>query len=74
MPTFDPAKVVEQEEVYPIAINGKRRAEISVPTGSSREEIEAKAGNHPSIQKWLGGKKITQVIVVPGRMVNLVVS
>ncbi|MEM7362162.1 MAG: leucine--tRNA ligase [Bacteroidota bacterium] len=74
MSMFDPKKIVEKEEVYPVAINGKKRAEISVPTGSSREIIEEKVQKHPLIQKWLTGKKIQKIIIVPAKMVNLVIT
>jgi len=55
-----------------VAVNGKRRAEIEVDAGASKEEIieQAKA----SIPKWLEDKNVVKEIVVPNKMVNLVVK
>ncbi len=55
-----------------VAVNGKRRAEIEVDAGASKEEIiqQAKA----SISKWLEGKNVVKEILVPKKMVNLVVK
>ena len=55
-----------------VAVNGKRRAEIEVDAGASKEDIieQAKA----SIPKWLEGKNVVKEILVPKKMVNLVVK
>ncbi len=55
-----------------IAVNGKRRAEIEVDAGASKEDILAQAKE--SIAKWLEGKNVVKEIVVPKKMVNLVVK
>ena len=74
MPRYDPAKLTSSTESYPVAINGKKRAEITVPTASSRETIEKEALAEPSLQKWIADKTIVKVIVIPQRMVNIVVQ
>ena len=55
-----------------VAVNGKRRAEIEVDAGASKEDIieQAKA----AIPKWLEGKNVVKEILVPNKMVNLVVK
>ncbi len=55
-----------------VAVNGKRRAEIEVDAGASKEEIIAMAKE--SIAKWLEGKNVVKEILVPNKMVNLVVK
>jgi leucyl-tRNA synthetase len=55
-----------------VAVNGKRRAEIEVDAGASKEDIIAMAKE--SIAKWLEGKSVVKEILVPNKMVNLVVK
>ncbi len=72
-PTYDPKKLVEATVTIVVSINGKPRAEISVETGASQEIVESIAQNDPRIQTHLAGKKITRVIYVPNKLVNLVI-
>jgi leucyl-tRNA synthetase len=55
-----------------VAVNGKRRAEIEVDAGASKEDIIVMAKE--SIAKWLEGKNVVKEILVPKKMVNLVVK
>ena len=55
-----------------VAVNGKRRAEIEVDAGASKEDIITMAKE--SIPKWLEGKNVVKEILVPNKMVNLVVK
>ena len=57
---------------YPIQINGKRRAEIVVPNDLSPKEIEAKVLSLSEVKNTLGESKPKKIIVVPGRIVNVV--
>jgi leucyl-tRNA synthetase len=57
----------------PIQINGKRRAEISVPKDMPKDEVEKIALSTEAVQKALEGAAPKKVIVVPGRIVNVVV-
>ncbi|MGY3438874.1 MULTISPECIES: leucine--tRNA ligase [unclassified Marinovum] len=72
-PVADEAMMVENAVTLPIQINGKRRAEISVPTDMSKEEVEKIALSHEAVVKALDGSAPKKVIVVPGRIVNVVV-
>ena len=56
----------------PIQINGKRRAEITVPTDMSKEEVEKVALSDEAVLRSLDGATPKKVIVVPGRIVNVV--
>ena len=71
-PETDASLLVEDSVIMPIQVNGKRRAEISVPKTATKDEIEAKALAEPAIKSFLDGKDIKKVIVVPGRIVNIV--
>ena len=53
---------------------GKKRAEISVPASADQKEIEALAFEDAAVQTHTSGKTIRKVIVVPGRIINIVVS
>ncbi|MWD28535.1 leucine--tRNA ligase [Aquicoccus sp. SCR17] len=71
-PVADPALLVEDEVVLPIQVNGKRRAEISVPRDMPKEEVEKLALAHEAVVRTLEGAQPRKVIVVPGRIVNVV--
>jgi leucyl-tRNA synthetase len=73
-PQHDEAFLVEDSVTYPIAINGKTRMTVDFPAAASKEEIEKAALALDDLQKWVDGKTIRRVIVVPGRMVNIVVG
>jgi leucyl-tRNA synthetase len=58
---------------YPVSFNGKTRYMIEAPAGASKEEVEKIALSDAMAEKWLQGKAPKKVIVVPGRIVNVVV-
>lgn len=72
-PAVDETLLVEDSVTMPIQVNGKRRAEISVSKSASKDDIEATAMAEPALQPFIDGKTIKKVIVVPGRIVNIVV-
>ena len=55
-------------------MNGKVRDKIIVPKDATREAVEALARGSAKIAEWTAGKEIKKVVVVPGRLVNLVVA
>jgi leucyl-tRNA synthetase len=57
-----------------IQVNGKTRDKLHVPASASAESIEADVLALESVQKWLDGKTVRKVIVVPGRLVNVAAS
>lgn len=71
-PTFDPARLVDAEVEIPVSVLGKVRSRIMVPTGADAKTTEAKALADPKIAELIAGKEIKKVIVVPGKMVNIV--
>ena len=72
-PKADPALLVEDEVTLPIQINGKRRAEITVPKDMAATEVEKIALADEAVIKFLAGQPVKKIIVVPGRIINVVV-
>ncbi|WP_374951264.1 leucine--tRNA ligase [Mucilaginibacter sp.] len=72
-PKFNPAYLVEDEFSYPVSINGKMKTNISLSLSMDVKEIEEAILAHADVQKYLDGKAPKKVIVVKGRIVNLVV-
>jgi len=72
-PQADPAMLVDDTVTMPIQINGKRRAEIEVAKDMAKDAVEALALEQAAVLKALDGAAPKKVIVVPGRIVNVVV-
>ncbi|MGB1415389.1 MAG: leucine--tRNA ligase [Paracoccaceae bacterium] len=72
-PRADEVMLVETTVTLPIQVNGKRRAEITVSKDLSKDEIERLALNDEAVMRALDGVAPKKVIVVPGRIVNVVV-
>ncbi|MET4101502.1 leucyl-tRNA synthetase [Roseovarius sp. MBR-78] len=72
-PVADPAMLIDETVTLPIQINGKRRAEITVPREMAKSEVEKLALAHDAVQKALSGAAPKKIIVVPGRIVNVVI-
>jgi leucyl-tRNA synthetase len=73
-PTYDPASLVEDEVELPVQVNGKVRDKIIVKKDASPAEVEAIAKAAPAVVPHLEGKTIKKLVVVPGRLVNIVVG
>ena len=71
-PKADPALLIDDTVTLPIQINGKRRAEISVPKDMPASEIEKLALADEDVIKFLAGQPVKKFIVVPGRIINVV--
>ncbi len=73
-PAFDPALLIEDEIELPVQVNGKLRDKIVVKKDATPAEVEAIAKAAPKVAESLAGKTIKKLIVVPGRLVNIVVA
>ena len=73
-PILDESHLVEDSMQYPISINGKKRDLIAFPSNASKEDLEKMALELDSVKKWVNGGTVRKVIVVPGRMINIVVG
>jgi len=72
-PQFNESYLVENSHKYPVSFNGKMRFMLELPLDLSKEAIEKIVLEHENSQKWLEGKTPKKVIVVPGKIVNLVI-
>jgi len=72
-PVADPAYLVEDTVEFPVQVNGKVRGKITVAADADRAELEAAALADDKVQAFLAGAAPRKVIVVPGKLVNLVV-
>jgi leucyl-tRNA synthetase len=72
-PVADESAIAADSVTLVIQVNGKLRARLEMPAGASREAAEAAALGNENVQKFLDGKDIRKVIVVPDKLVNLVV-
>ncbi len=71
-PTFNAEYLVEAAHAYPVSFNGKMRFKLELPTSFSKEEVEKAVLADTQSQKWLEGGQPKKVIVVPGKIVNVV--
>ncbi len=72
-PKADPAMLVDDTVVLPIQINGKRRSEITVAKTLAKEEVEKLVLADDAVVRFLAGNPVKKLIVVPGRIVNVVI-
>ncbi len=71
-PKFDASHLVESSKNYPISFNGKMRFTLELPLDMSKEDIEAAVMVHEKTKEQLQGREPKKVIVVPGKIVNIV--
>ncbi len=72
-PEVDNALLVDDTVVMAVQVNGKRRGEITVPKGAPNDEVEKQALSLEAVARMLDGKPPRKVIIVPGRIVNVVI-
>ena len=73
-PEYNPAFTVEDSVTYPVSFNGKTRFTAELPKSASPAEVEAAVRALPDTAKYVADKQIVKVIVVPGRIVNIVLK
>jgi leucyl-tRNA synthetase len=72
-PKYDPALAKEDEIAIPVQVNGKLRGLILVPADSSEATIRERALSAEKVQTAIAGKQVVKVIIVPGKLANIVV-
>jgi len=72
-PLGDASLIIEDQLLLPVQVNGRKRADVSVPTDADNATVEALVLADASVQAALDGKPVRKVIVVPKRIVNIVV-
>ena len=73
-PVFNPALAAEDSIKYPVSFNGKMRFTVDLPKSMAPADVEATVRGMEQTIKWVGDKSIAKVIVVPGRIVNIVIK
>ncbi|MFK3645593.1 leucine--tRNA ligase, partial [Pseudomonas protegens] len=73
-PALDESALVQDSLQLVIQVNGKLRGQIEMPASASREEVEAAARSNENVLRFTEGLTIRKVIVVPGKLVNIVAS
>ena len=73
-PEYNEALTVEDSVTYPVSFNGKTRFTVDLPKSASPADVEAHVRGLEQTGKYLGGQNIVKVIVVPGRIVNIVLK
>ena len=73
-PVVDKSKLVETETTIGVQVNGKVRGTITVSADENEDEIKEKALSEENVKKHIEGKEIVKVIVIKGRIVNIVVK
>ena len=73
-PQFDASYLVEDTFEYPVSFNGKMRFKLTLPADMPKEEVEKTAITNELASKWIEGKQIVKIIVVPKKIINVVVK
>jgi len=73
-PTYNPKLLIEDEVTIGVQINGKVRAELTVAADATKDSIESAALAIPRIQEYLAGKTVIKVIVIHGKVINIVIQ
>jgi leucyl-tRNA synthetase len=72
-PNFDESYLIENTKTYPVSFNGKVRFNIDLPAEATKEDVEKTVMALENTKKWLDGNTPKKVIVVPGRIINIVI-
>lgn len=73
-PEVNESYLVENTYEYPVSFNGKMRYTIEFPLDADKADMEKEILAHPKSQKWIEGKQILKVIIVPKKIINIVVK
>ena len=73
-PEYVAAYTVEDSVTYPVQFNGKMRFTVDLPKSASPAEVEAAVRGMEQTAKWVGAQQIVKVVVVPGRIINIVIK
>jgi len=73
-PVYDESYLVSDSVIYPVCVNGKKRADLTATPTTPKEDLIAQAQGIPAIDKYLSEGTVVKTIVVPNRMINFVVK
>ena len=74
MPEYDPSQLICREISYPVAIDGKKRTEICMDSERDERYIRQQVLIDPMVKKWMAGRVVKKIIVVPQKMINIVLE
>ena len=72
-PRHDPEAIVTTEVIIVVQVNGKVRSKLTLPAGTPDKDVEAAALADPKVKEFIAGKPLKKVIVIQGKLVNVVV-
>jgi leucyl-tRNA synthetase len=72
-PKYEPGLAREEEIEIPVQVNGKLRSRIVVSADASEEDVRQRALADEKVQSFIAGKQVVKIIIVPGKLVNIVV-
>jgi leucyl-tRNA synthetase len=72
-PTHDPQALTRDSIEMVVQVNGKLRGKIEIPVGMDKASIQAEALGNENAQRFIDGKEVVKVIVVPNKLINIVV-
>lgn len=72
-PIHNPDLLVEDSYEYPLQVNGKTKGNVTMPLNLEKNELEKQILEHETVKKYLIGNQLKKLIVVPGRIINLVI-
>ncbi|PLX92903.1 MAG: hypothetical protein C0621_08810, partial [Desulfuromonas sp.] len=73
-PKWDDAALIEDEKLIVVQVNGKVRGKVTVAADADNAAVENAALGEENVQRSIGEKNVRKVIVIPGRLVNIVVG
>ena len=73
-PTYDESKLIETEKEIAVQVNGKVRATITINVDDSEDVVKEKALAQDNVKRFTEGKEIVKIIVIKGKIVNIVVK
>jgi leucyl-tRNA synthetase len=73
-PSYDPELLKTDEVTIVVQVNGKKRAEVLVPTDATEDQIKQAALSETNVQRFIEGKTIRKMVLVPGKILNVVVG
>ena len=73
-PKADPALLTKDEIILGVQVNGKRRAEITIAADADNQTVEQAALSDEGVKRHIDGKTVRKIVIVPGRIVNIVAN
>jgi leucyl-tRNA synthetase len=72
-PKYDPALAKEDEIEIPVQVNGKLRGRFVVPADAEESTVKANALADENVKAYIAGKQVVKIVLVPGKLINIVV-